>query len=406
MTTSIYIPDHKFAESIVNEYGTPVFVTDVGILKNRTKLFRDAFGKGSKIFYALKANYNPNILRVLKEMGIDGVDAVSPYEIQLAKQVGFSSNQIIFTGNNSDDAELKVVRDENVLLNIGSLSELERFGVLFPGTDISLRFNPGVGEGECHQVITGGMKSKFGILYQDIEQAKEIVNKHNLNIVGVHCHIGSGFYYTEKFQEAVHMIIDLATHFKNLKFIDIGGGFGVRYKPSESAINLKDFYHSIKNKLNKFNKKNGKEIDLFVEPGKFLVAESTCLLTRVSNIKRNNDTIFVGTDTGLNHLIRPSFYAAYHHIVNLSRPKAPLHEVQIVGNICESSDILGNNIEIAMPEEGDILAILTAGAYCASMSSLYNFRPYAAEVLVDGDKHKLIRKRLDFNQTLNGLGFL
>lgn len=402
---NLYVPEYDLAKSIVQNHGTPTFVTDAETLRNRVQVFKDSFAN-TKIFYALKANYNPAILNVLKDAGIDGVDSVSPYEIQLAKKLGFKSDQIIFTGNNSDADELQLVNSEGILINIGSLSELKKLGELCPGTAISLRFNPGIGEGEFHQVITGGSKSKFGILHQDIEVAKEIAAKYNLNITGVHCHIGSGFYYTEKFQEAVFMITNLARHFKSLKFIDIGGGFGVRYKPNESQINLKAFYDSIENIIQKFNQYNGKEIDLVVEPGKFLVAESTCLLTKVTTIKHNNDTIFVGTDTGINHLIRPAFYGAYHHVINLSRPKAPIHEVQIVGNICESSDVIGNNVEIAMPEEGDILAILTAGAYTTSMSSLYNLRPYAAEILVDKKNIRLIRKRLNFNEAFNGLGFL
>lgn len=402
----MYIPELSLAESIIKKHGTPVFVTDRLTLKNRISLLKSAFGEDTKVFYALKANYSPAILKTLKDLGIDGVDTVSPFEIKLAKSVGFESSQIIFTGNNSSNDELRDVYSENILPNIGSLSELSRFGQMFPGANVSLRFNPGIGEGEFHQVVTGGAQSKFGILHSHINLAKDIVKKHSLNIIGVHCHIGSGFYYTEKFRESISMIVDLANNFTNLDFIDIGGGFGVRYKLGESAINLPDFYNSIKDKIADFNQKNGKKVKIIMEPGKFLVAESTCLLTKVTTIKENGSNTFIGTDTGFNHIIRPAFYSAYHHILNLSRPNSPLKKVQVVGNICESSDVLGDDIEIAMPEEGDILAILTAGAYCASMSSLYNLRPYAAEVVVDGSSFQLTRERLDFKRTMESLGYI
>ena len=293
-----------------------------------------------------------------------------------------------------------------MLLNIGSISELERLGTVHASQDVSLRFNPGIGDGEFDQVITGGNKSKFGILPSEISIAKEILHKYKLNLVGIHCHIGSGFYTTNNFQKAIFRIIELASEFKNLSFMDIGGGFGVRYTEDQEAIDLHSFYHSIASKLDNLSKQNGKEIELRLEPGKFLVAESTCLLTTVTNIKKVYDINFVGTDTGFNHIIRPSLYSAYHQIINLSNP-APASEVAtVVGNICETSDVLGKNINLPPTKEGDILAILTVGAYCASMSSLYNLRPYAAEVIAVKDDLYIARKHLSFDDTVNSLGFI
>lgn len=403
---SIYIPEKTQAEEIVKTIGSPVFVTHNDTIINRLNLLKESFGKQSKIFYAMKANYSPAILKLLLEAGVDGVDCVSPFEIKLAKSVGFANNQIIFTGNNSNNAELKTVFAEGVLLNIGSLSELQRFGEMFPGSNISLRFNPGVGDGEFDKVITGGEASKFGILVNEISLAKDTISKYKLNLIGIHCHIGSGFYTTHNFQKAIHNIIDLALHFKNLDFIDIGGGFGVRYTTGQEAINLKHFYQAIADRLDDLSQKNGKEVELRLEPGKFLVAESTCLLTTVTNIKQVGSTKFVGTDTGFNQIIRPTFYSAYHQIINLSATKGSNEVVTIVGNICETGDILGKNMQIASPKEGDILAILTVGAYCASMSSLYNLRPYAAEVMVSENKFDITRKHLSFEDTINYLGFI
>jgi diaminopimelate decarboxylase len=403
---SIYVPNKTLAEQIIANFGSPVFVTDKETIINRLRLLKESFGTKSKVFYAMKANYSPAILKLLLEAGVDGVDCVSPFEIKLAKSIGFKNSQIIFTGNNSDSDELRVVFEEGVLLNIGSISELDRYGQMFANSQISLRFNPEIGDGEHDKVITGGKKSKFGILLNELSLAKKLIEKYKLNLVGIHCHIGSGFYTTTNFQQAIYSIIDLAMQFQNLEFLDIGGGFGVRYSTDQEAINLKSFYHAIAERLDTLSQNNGKNVELRLEPGKFLVAESTCLITKVTNIKIVHDTKFIGTDTGFNQIIRPSFYSAYHQIINLSGTGLETEVVTVVGNICESADVLGHNITLPQTKEGDILAILTAGAYCASMSSLYNLRPYAAEVIVDKNHLHIARKRLSFEETINFLGFV
>lgn len=402
---SIYIPEKKLAEHIVNTFGSPVFVTDQDTILNRLQLLKSSFGENNKIFYAMKANYSPAILKLLLNAGIDGVDCVSPFEIKLAKSIGFKNSQIIFTGNNSGPEELETVFNEGVLLNIGSISELEKYGRMFSHSSLSLRFNPGVGDGESDKVITGGQKSKFGILASEISIAKSLIEKYKLRLIGIHCHIGSGFYTTHNFQKGIYSIIDLALEFKDLDFIDIGGGFGVRYSTEQEAINLKSFYSSISDRLDTLSKQNGKKIELRLEPGKFLVAESTCLLTTVTNIKDVHNIKFIGTNTGFNHIIRPSFYSAYHQIVNLSSNSPETEVATVVGNICESGDVLGHNITLPLTQEGDILAILTAGAYCASMSSLYNLRPYAAEVIVSKNDLYLARRHLSLDETVKSLGF-
>lgn len=401
----MYCPDIKLSEKIIKKFGTPVFVTDKSRLERQVRLLKEAMPKNGKIFYAMKANYNPAILKVLKDAGIDGIDSVSPFEIEMAMKSGFSSNQIIFTGNNSDNHELEEIHKHNIIPNIGSISELKRFGELFPGSEVSIRFNPGIGAGEFKVVVTGGSRSKFGILESELRDIKNFISQYKLKVIGVHCHIGSGFYKTKIFKKAVRSILKIARNFSGLKFVDIGGGFGVRYEEKSKDINIKDFFSSISEDLEKFKVDNGCDFDLVIEPGKFLVAESTCLLTKVTNIKNNSGNVFVGTDTGMNHILRPALYSSYHHIINLSNKGAKKKRVNIVGNICESTDVL-SVAKIECPREGDILAILTAGAYCASMSSVYNLRPYAAEVLIDSGSPHLIRESLNFKQIYDGLGFV
>lgn len=402
----IFVPSKVVSESIVKQFGSPVFVTDQNILEERVRDFKNAFSFHPKIYYAVKANFNPHILRILKKTGVDGIDAVSPFEIKMAKRAGFTSSEIIFTGNASSDVELQDVTREEVICNIGSLSELRRFGQMFPGSKMSLRFNPGLGDGENENVVTGGQKSKFGILKKDFDRAKSLIDQHQLKLEGLHCHIGSGFYKIEQFQRAVENILEQALLFPNISFVDLGGGFGVRFQAGKDPIDLLAFAKSIELQVKNFEEKNGRPVEIRFEPGKFLVAESTCLLTTVTTRKKTDMKDFVCVDTGFHHLIRPALYQSYHGILNVSRPDEPKKTVTVVGNVCESTDVFADQIEVSNPQEGDVLAILSAGAYGASMSSLYNLRPYANEVIVNGTEIMLTRRTPDFNRMYEGFGFV
>lgn len=412
MLGPVFVPDFATAQSAIDQFGSPLFLTDAATIRNRILAFRQAFPGDAGIFYALKANYNPEILNLLHhpgsgQSGVDGVDTVSPFEVQLALRQGFKAEQIIFTGNNSSTAELSELHNQGVLLNIGSLCELRRFGAIAPGAKISVRFNPGVGAGEFSGTTTGGAGSKFGIHPKDIAEVVRIIAQYRLELVGVHCHIGSGFYSSDDFAAAAREILQQCrgSGLRRLRFVDFGGGFGVRYRLSDPALDLKNFSDKVAPLIADFSDFNTVRPQIRVEPGKFLVAESSCLLVRVTCLKNEGQTLFVGTDSGFNHLIRPAFYGAYHQIVNLSR-SAPQRVCKIVGNICESSDIFNSEAAVAEPEIGDILAIITCGAYGAAMSSLYNLRPYAAEVLLDAGRLRLTRRALDFTECFAGLGFV
>ncbi len=404
---NIFVPSIKIAKKVEQEFGTPVYLTNVETLKNRIQKMQKNFSwENTKIFYALKANYNPEILKTLKNAGLYGVDAVSPFEIELAKRSGFLPSQIIFTASNPSSEELEFAHKNGVLLNLGSLSEIERFGRLFPNTKISLRINPESGTGEDKKMNTGGRDSKFGINVSRIQKAKELIDKYKLVLVGLHFHVGSGFYEAQVFKKALEDNAKIALLFENLEFIDVGGGYGVRYKLDEKEIDLKKFSVEVTPILEKLSKEFGKTIELRLEPGKFLVAESTVLLAKITTIKTNGDKKYVGLNTGLNHLIRPSYYGSYHEIINISNPKGKKQKVDIVGNICESGDVFARERELAEPREGDLVAICTAGGYGASMGSNYNLRPLPAEVLLEKNNElKLVRKRLNFEELLNGLGY-
>jgi diaminopimelate decarboxylase len=407
MQTIEYFQDQKETiERIVKDVGTPVFVTDKAVLGQKVKDIKNAFGSNCLLYYAIKANFNPSIVTALNDAGIDGIETISPYEIQLAKKLGFGNSQILFTGNNTSIEELNQAKELGAMMNIGSISELRYYANRYKGSEISIRINPGFGDGEFKQIVTGGADSKFGILHTQLDEALNIMRDNNIDLVGLHCHLGSGLYSTDNFAPMVEYMFGLANKIKNVRFIDLGGGFGVKYKPSSEAIDLKDFAAIIEACYGKYDKLKAAGVKVIIEPGKYLVAESTFLLTTIANIREQHGMKMVCVDTGFNHIIRPALYSSYHHIINISKPNERHEEVRVVGNICESTDVLNEKIAIAKPEEGDVLAILTAGAYCASMSSLYNLRPYAAEVILEQDRFAVTRKRLGFDATIESLGFV
>jgi diaminopimelate decarboxylase len=399
----MFIPTKEQAESIASEWGTPAFVTDRAKLEAQAKRMLDAFsGMEAKIFYAVKANYNPHIVRVLKDAGIYGIDAVSVNEVRLALDLGYAPEQIAYTPSNPSIEEIRAVGNLNVQQNLGSLSEIERFCELFPGKTVSMRICPEVGAGEFEQTMTGGIESKFGLPLQDIQRAKEICDAAGVVIKGVHSHIGSGFYDSGPFVKSVEAVAKVAESLPDVTTIDVGGGFGVPYMPEAHGADLESLAQGAKATLDSFTERTGRTLELYLQPGKFLVSSSTVLLAHITTLKEKGGKLFVGLDTGFHHLIRPAMYGAYHHIINVSKPEGEKHAAIVVGNVCESGDILNRDIELVDPEEGDLIAILVAGGYGSSMSSNYNMRELAAEVLIDTNGPRLTRRRQSY-QELVGL---
>lgn len=381
------------AEKLIQDFGSPLYVYEEETILNRFHKLHDAISYPYKrILYAIKANSNLHIAKLLQKENC-GIDAVSPGEIELALKAGFRAEDIIFTGNNMTDSEMDFAVSKGVLLNIGSLSRLEKFGQKYAGQDVCIRINPNVEAGMHEHVITAGPKSKFGINFDDIEKTKVILEKYKLNLIGVHSHIGSGILESEKFLLAMRVTLDIAKQFENLEFVDFGGGVGVPYKPGEKAMDLENFGEEVSGYFTEFCQKYGKNLTLIIEPGRFFVAESGFLLTKVNTIKKNDVRKFAGTDSGFNHLIRPAMYGSYHPMYNASNMEGEEEKIDICGNICESGDFFARDRILPKIKEGDILAIGHAGAYGFSMASNYNSRPLPAEVLVKNGEAKLIRKR-------------
>ncbi|UCD20589.1 MAG: diaminopimelate decarboxylase [archaeon] len=389
MTKEILIESAK-------KYGTPLYVYDGDLIVKRYKELHE-FIKWPKlkIYYAMKANYNFEILKLLNQHGAH-IDAVSPGDVLLALKAGFSPDKILFTANKITDAEMLEVSKLGVLFNIGSLSRLEKYGKEFPGKDICIRFNSNVVAGEHENVRTGGESTKFGILLNKVEKVKEIVKKYDLKVIGLHEHTGSGIPETTDVIKGMVNLLTIATkeNFPDLEFIDFGGGFKVPYSPEEKRINYEEFGKEITRVFSEFCKEYGRELKLCFEPGKYVVAEAGNLVIETTTIKENNGKLIAGTNSGFPQLIRPMFYQAYHHILNLTNSEGELKEYDVCGNICETGDCFAVNRELPEIREGDLLTIQNAGAYCYSMGGLYNLRPMPAEVLVLNGETKLARKRL------------
>lgn len=398
----MFIPTQKQSEKITGKFGSPIFVTEYETIQKQAQKVQQAFSDFKfKAFYAIKANFNPEVVKAIKESGIYGIDAVSPQEVELALKLGYITDQIIFTPSNPSTEEIKQIGQKGILQNLGSISEIRRFGENFPGGSLSIRICPEVGAGETDKVTTGQTESKFGISLENLNKVKEVASQFNLKIIGIHSHIGSGFYQSSVFKKSVQAVCKVALNFPNVEFLDFGGGFGVQYQPEKEEINLKEFASEIKPIIEKFEKETEKEIEIRIEPGKYLVTHSTALLTKITTIKEKNGEIFVGVDSGFNHLIRPAMYGSYHHIANVSKPNQESKTVQVAGNVCETCDVFNSKINLNNPEEGDILAILCAGGYGASMSSNYNLRPRAAESMIKNDSIQLTRKRESLKDILS-----
>jgi diaminopimelate decarboxylase len=387
------------AGNLIEEYSSPLFVYEEDVIRERARELLEVIELRQKeIKYSCKANTNIEILKILREEGL-GIDAVSKGEIFAALEAGFDPRQILFTASSVSWDEVDYAFSKNVLVNVDSLSQLRRIGEKYPGSGVCVRINPNVGAGHHDHVITGGPESKFGINFDRVKEIKQIASEFDLEIKGVHQHIGSGILDPDKFIEAMRVLLDVAKLFDDLDFVDFGGGIGVPYRKEDPRIDVKLLGKKITAEFERFRGEYGKRIRLKVEPGRYLVAESGYLLATVISVKEGHSHRFVGIDTGFNHLVRPAFYGSYHEILNAGNVRGDTIPQTIAGNLCESGDTFtrdaGGIVDRLMPifTEGDVVCLCTAGAYGYTMASQYNSRPRPAEVLVSKGGSRLIRRR-------------
>jgi diaminopimelate decarboxylase len=402
LTNGSYTIQNVKATDICEQFGTPVYVYDAAKIVDQLERLKSAFSRVDvRIKYAAKALTNLSVLRLLKKHG-SGIDVVSIQEAHLALKAGFNGSEIMFTPNCADYEEIADGVKLGLTINIDNLSYLKKFGEQF-GTSYPccLRLNPHIMAGGNIKISTGHSNSKFGISVYQLPEITQLVKQYNITINGLHIHTGSDISDTDVFLKMADIFFNVAREFKNLAFIDFGSGFKIGYKEGDESTDVAELGAKLSDAFLNFCEHYGRRLELWFEPGKYIVSEAGNLLVKATVIKSTPTVTFVGVNSGLNHLIRPMMYDAYHAITNVSNPAGAKKNYTVVGYICET-DTLGADRSLNEVSEGDILAIKNAGAYGFSMSSNYNSRLKPAEVLVVNGQAKLIRERETFEDLLKG----
>jgi diaminopimelate decarboxylase len=392
---------------IADRFGTPVYVYDAGVIRAQIQRLRDAFAAlPFRPFYAMKANGTLAILRLIREGGF-GCDCVSPGEIFIAQRAGFTPEQIWFTCSNVSDDDLHAV-DDRIVINVNSMSEIDRVVALDLPNPIALRVNPDVGAGHHADVVTAGGGVKFGIDLAEVSAARMVAEYGGRKVVGLHAHIGSGIDSLGPLLESARRLLDLSGEFANLRFINFGGGLSIPYRPGDREFPIAAYGEELTRIADRHLR--ARNLTAILEPGRYVVAQSGTLLARVTAKRVSAGLTWVGCDTGFNHLARPSKYNAYHQIVNVSAESEAKEDVVVAGNLCESGDVFTRNAAgevetrtIAATRVGDLLAFRDAGAYGFSMASHYNARLLPPEVMVDAGQATLIRERQTFEDLVRGM---
>ena len=388
---------------LAETFGTPLYVYNEDVLRQRC---RDLMGlsnhPGFGVNYSIKANANPVLLRMVREEGLV-VDAMSPGELYMDELAGFTPAEILYISNNNSEAELKNAVARGLLISVDSLSQLDTLGRINRGGKVMVRFNPGIGAGHHAKVITAGKETKFGVTPDKLDEVFALLEKHDLTLAGINQHIGSLFMEPDGYLDAAEVLLHLADRLPasmlaKLEVIDFGGGFGIPYHKYEgqARLSMADLGSRLHALISGWSEKSGYKGRFLVEPGRYVAAECCVLLGSVYAVKNNGDKRYVGTNLGFNVLVRPAMYDSFHDVeIYGADTQARKTMVQtIVGNICESGDILAKERELPVICEGDVLGVLDAGAYGFTMGSNYNQRRRPAEVLIQSDgTAKLIRRR-------------
>jgi diaminopimelate decarboxylase len=403
--------DGVSATELAEKFDTPLYVVSENRIRENYQRLQDALTRNYekvRVYYAAKANSNLSVLKILETEGAY-LDAVSPGEISMALTTGFPPDHILFTGTSVRNDELKFLADSNVTVNIDSLSQLERLLKIMVPKVLSVRVNPEIGAGHHEHCITAGKNTKFGLWESNALKAYKTAKKAGVKRFGIHMHVGSGVLDVEPFLLALDKLLSVArkAHDQigvNFEFVDMGGGLGVPYKPEEKELDMSRFSKEV---LSLFKRKIAEyglgEPFFCVEPGRYLVCDASILLTTVNTVKATPFKKFVGVDAGFNTLVRPTMYGSYHQVLVANKLDMLENETyDVVGPVCESGDVLAKDRQLPKVHEGDLLAVLNAGAYGYSMSSQYNARPRAAEVLVRNGKCTLIRMRETLDDLISG----
>jgi diaminopimelate decarboxylase len=386
--------------SVANDYGTPVYVYHAEKIAEQYNKLTNAFkDHPTKFFYACKALTNVNILKYIKSLG-GLLDCVSINEVKLGLLAGFAPEEILFTPNCVDFAEIAAGVDLGVRINIDSISILEQFGNHYGNSyPVCIRINPHIVAGGNYKISTGHIDSKFGISIHQMRHIERVVKTTGLYVQGLHMHTGSEIKDIDVFLQGLDVMFGMASHFDKLDFIDLGSGFKVPYKEDDQETNVALLGQRVAAATAEFEKEYNRKLEIWFEPGKYLVSECGYFIVKANVIKQTTATVFVGINSGFNHLIRPMFYDAYHRISNISNPDGPKRIYTVVGNICETDTFAWDRV-LTEVKEGDYLVFHNAGAYGFEMSSNFNSRLKPAEVMIQNGEARLIRKADVFEDLL------
>ncbi|MBL7804572.1 MAG: diaminopimelate decarboxylase [Saprospiraceae bacterium] len=373
-------------------YGTPLYVYDAAIMRRQYERLTQAFPYPKlHIHYACKALTNLAVMRLFRQWGA-GLDCVSIEEVQLGLLAGFPAADILYTPNFAGADEYEEAVRLGVKINIDAIPMLENWGLHHRDVPVCIRINPHLMAGGNEKISVGHIDSKFGISIHQLPHVLRVVESQGLRIEGLHMHTGSDILDVDVFLRGAEILFEAARKFPDLQYIDLGSGFKVPYKPDDIETDVEELGEKLSRRFAAFCAEYGRELTLMFEPGKFLVSEAGYLFVKCTLVKQTTSTVFVGVDSGFNHLIRPMFYGSYHKIVNVTEPQFKPRIYTVVGNICET-DTFASDRRIPEVVEGDVLCFYNAGAYGWMMASNYNSRPRPAEVLLYEGKAHLIRRR-------------
>ncbi|MFB6077591.1 MAG: diaminopimelate decarboxylase [Halarchaeum sp.] len=384
--------DAERLRALAAEYGTPLYVDDLARVRANYSRLADAF-PDAEVLFAVKANAGQHVLRTLRDAGA-GAECASAGELARALDAGFDPGAVHYTAVNppAEDLDYAVsVADEDPDLTVtaGARDTVERLAERGFTGRFCLRIHPGVGAGHSDSVSTG-KDAKFGVPADEALAVLRDADARGFDVVGIHAHAGSGISNDQLDEHArvVETLADVARAAEfDLEFVDVGGGFGVPYREDEPSLDLDAVAERTRDAL------AGVDARLTVEPGRYLVADAGVLLTEVNTVKRVADTVIAGADAGMTTLVRPAMYGSYHPIRSLVADDRATENVSVVGPVCESTDVLGEDRPLPAPERGDLLAVGNAGAYGMEMASQYNSRPRPAVVARDGDETRVVRRR-------------
>ena len=395
------IKDKPLLESLAKKYGTPLYLYDkkqlVKNINGMDKVLGKYFNK-YRICYTIKANSNPNLIRILKSKIPDlGADCSSPGEIHAANLGNILSKECLYTGNYESEDDLKVAIENKVHLNLDDINSFKRINKYSIPNEISFRLNPGFGKGAFSQITTGGVDSKFGVPRSKIIDAYGLAKANGVKKFGIQCMTGSGILDAKYFPKLMSEILNIAKSIMrelniNFEYINMGGGYGIPYKDEDASLDIDEVFSNVSKVFHKFFSRE-KIPEFWIEPGRSIVGNTGILLCKVTGIK-NSYKNFVGLDAGMETLMRPALYNAYHRIYKVGNPQEKHSQVtDITGRICENTDRLAIDRSFPNVKVNDLIAVMDVGAYGFSMSHQFCNRPRAAEVLLDNNNGVLIRKR-------------